>query len=129
MKKAYPVLLTPDSTGYTVYIPDFDANTQGESLPEAIEMARDAIGLMGIDYEDDGKQIPEPNPGKIKAPDGSLVSLVDVDFTDYRRRNDMRAVRKNCSLPGWLCYEAEKADINFSQTLKDALIQELRLAK
>ena len=61
MKKAYPIILTPDSDGYTVYIPDFNANTQGNDLAEAIEMARDAIGIMGIDMEDDKKALPEPS--------------------------------------------------------------------
>ena len=28
MKKAYPIILTPDDIGYTVYIPDFRANTK-----------------------------------------------------------------------------------------------------
>ena len=60
MKNSYPILLTPEKTGFTVYIPDFDINTQGRDLTEAIEMARDAIGLMGIDMEDDGKSLPTP---------------------------------------------------------------------
>ena len=61
MKNSYPIILTPDEPGYIVFIPDFNVNTEGESLTEAIEMARDAIGLMGIDYEDDGKELPSPS--------------------------------------------------------------------
>lgn len=61
MKNSYPILLTPEEKGFTVYIPDFDINTEGENLTDAIEMARDAIGLMGIDMEDDGKTIPTPS--------------------------------------------------------------------
>lgn len=79
----------------SVYIPDFDANTQGDDIAHGIEMARDAIGLMGIDMEDDKK--PLPNPTRVDAVDhksGEIVSLVDVDFADYRRRNDLRTVRK-----------------------------------
>ena len=55
MKAVYPVVFTKLDNGYTAYVPDFDINTQGDDLAEAIEMARDAIGLMGIDMEDDGK--------------------------------------------------------------------------
>ena len=51
----------------------------------------------------------------------------DVDFDEYRKKNDMRAVKKNCTLPSWLNYEAEKANINFSQLLQQALIQKLNL--
>lgn len=128
MKKAYPIILTPDSDGYTVYIPDFNANTQGNDLAEAIEMARDAIGIMGIDMEDDKKALPEPSStANFKVNENELVSLVDVDFSEYRRKNEMKVVKKNCTLPSWLCYEAEKANINFSQVLQSALKKELNI--
>lgn len=128
MKNSYPVVLTPAKKGFTVYIPDFNINTEGEDLTDAIEMARDAIGLMGIDMEDDGKALPKPRSMKeTKAADGDIVSFVDVDFAEYRRKNEMRTVKKNCTLPSWLCYEAEKANINFSQALQSALRQELRI--
>lgn len=130
MKKTYPVILTLDESGYTVYIPDFDANTQGEDLTEAIEMARDAIGLMGIDMEDDKKQLPEPSDlQQIVASEGDIVSLVDVDFSEYRRRNEQKVVKKNCTIPSWLCYEAERANINFSQVLQTALKRELHIVE
>ena len=129
MKNTYPIVLTPEAHGFTVYIPDFDINTEGDDLTEAIEMARDAIGLMGIDMEDDGKALPVPSPlQSIQAQDGDTVSLVDVDFTEYRRKNELRTVKKNCTLPSWLCYEAEKANINFSQALQSALKHELHIA-
>lgn len=128
MKKAYPIILTPDSDGYVVYIPDFNANTQGNDLAEAIEMARDAIGIMGIDMEDDKKPLPEPSStANFKVKENELVSLVDVDFSEYRRKNEMKVVKKNCTLPSWLCYEAEKANINFSQVLQAALKKELNI--
>ena len=128
MKNSYPILLTPEETGFTVYIPDFDINTQGDDLTEAIEMARDAIGLMGIDMEDDGKALPIPRKlNSVKTAAGEIATLVDVDFAEYRRKNEMRTVRKNCTLPSWLCYAAEKANINFSQALQDALKRELRI--
>ena len=47
MKNSYPIILTPADGGYVVFIPDFQINTEGDSLTEAIEMARDAIGLTG----------------------------------------------------------------------------------
>ena len=81
MKNSYPILLIPEKKGFTVYIPDFDINTQGKDLTEAIEMARDAIGLMGIDMEDDKKVLPTPSSlESIKTENNEIVSLVDVDF-------------------------------------------------
>ena len=130
MKNAYPIILTPDPSGFLVFVPDFEINTEGKSLAEAIEMARDAIGMVGIDMEDDG--VPLPVPGSQPTPalsSGDLLSFVDVDFSDYRRKNELKVVKKNCTLPSWLCYEAERANINFSQVLQSALKRELHITE
>lgn len=83
---------------------------------------------MGIDMEDDKKALPEPSStANFKVNENELVSLVDVDFSEYRRKNEMKVVKKNCTLPSWLCYEAEKANINFSQVLQAALKKELNI--
>lgn len=130
MKNSYPIILTPDEVGYVVYIPDFNINTEGDTLTEAIEMARDAIGLMGIDMQDDGTTLPEPSDFTTiqkKSADGDIVTLVDVDFAEYRRKNDLRTVKKNCTIPSWLNFEAEKAGVNFSAVLQAALKKELHI--
>ena len=129
MKNSYPIILTPDKVGYVVYVPDFDINTEGDTLTEAIEMARDAIGVVGIDMEDDGESLPEPTAvSEVKAASSAdIVTLVDVDFGEYRRKNDMRAVKKNCTIPSWLNFEAEKAGVNFSAILTAALKSELKI--
>lgn len=130
MKNSYPIILTPDEVGYVVYIPDFSINTEGDTLTEAIEMARDAIGLMGINMQDDGTTLPEPSDFTTiqkNSADGDIVTLVDVDFAEYRRKNDLRTVKKNCTIPSWLNFEAEKAGVNFSAVLQAALKKELHI--
>ena len=130
MKNAYPVILTRGEKYIVVFVPDFNINTQGTDVPEAIEMARDAIGLMGIDMQDDGDALPDASSLKdvqSDAPEGSNVTLVDVDFAEYRRQNDMRAVKKNCTIPSWLNFAAEKAGVNFSAVLQAALKRELNI--
>lgn len=119
----------PDQVGYVVYVPDFDINTEGDTVTEAIEMARDAIGVVGIDMEDDGEVLPEPTAVSELKVDSAveIVTLVDVDFGEYRRKNDMRAVKKNCTIPSWLNFEAEKAGVNFSAILTAALKSELKI--
>jgi predicted RNase H-like HicB family nuclease len=121
MKEVYPIIISKEKDGLYVSIPDFDIATQGVDLADAIAMARDAIGVMGIDIEDSGKELPKPNTKKYKTNENDIVTLVDVDFKEYRRKNDNRAVKKNCTLPAWLCKEAEDAGINFSKVLQDAL--------
>ena len=96
MKKVYPIVLTQGKEKIVVYVPDFNINTQGDDMADAMEMARDAIGLMGIDMEDEGEMLPEGSSFiavKDEYPD-DIVTLVDVDFAEYRRKNDLRAVKK-----------------------------------
>ena len=131
MKNVYPIILTQGEKFIVVYVPDFDINTQGETVAEAIEMARDAIGIMGIDRQDDGEELPiQSKLADVKAnAETDLVTLVDVDFAEYRRKNDMRAVKKNCTIPSWLNFEAEKAGVNFSAVLQAALKSELKITR
>lgn len=130
MKTAYPVVFTKQKKGYTVYIPDMDIDTQGDNFAEAIEMARDAIGVMGIDMEDDNKEIPKPtNPKNISCKEDEVVSMVDIDFTEYRKANERRTVRRNVSLPSWLNNEADKAGLNVSAILQTALKRELHITE
>ncbi len=128
MKEAYPSIMTKDADFVVVEIPDFGINTQGKGFAEAMEMARDAIGLMGIDMEDDGEALPSPSElSAVEAGSSGTITLVDVDFAEYRRRNDMKTVRRNVSLPRWLDAAAERAGINVSSVLQQALKQELNL--
>ena len=129
MKAAYPIVMNKGQKYIVVYVPDFDINTQGTDYADAIEMARDAIGLMGIDMEDDGETIARPSDVSdvsVKYPH-DVISLVDVDFSEYRRKNDMRSVRRNVSLPMWLNTKADEAGINVSAILQTALKKRLQI--
>ncbi len=128
MKHAYPIVITKDTDFYVVYIPDFDINTQGESVAEAMEMARDAIGICGCAKQDKKQQLPMPSAlERVKHAADDIITLVDVDFDEYRRKNSTRAIRKNVTIPSWLNEEAEKANINFSAILQNALKSELNI--
>lgn len=128
-KGAYPIVIKQTDDGYYVDIPDFEIATQGESVADAMEMARDAIGLIGIDLEDDKKELPEPNSNEFFTEDGDIVTLVDVDFSEYRKKVDNRAVKKNCTIPYWMSVEADKAGINYSRLLQDAITNALGIGK
>ncbi|MDR0519693.1 MAG: type II toxin-antitoxin system HicB family antitoxin [Clostridiales Family XIII bacterium] len=126
-KLVYPVVLTPaEEGGYSVYMPDFEKNTQGDDLAEALEMAQDALEMMGVFWQDENREIPPPSDiGDIKAEQGDIVTLVPVDFDAYRKRTDSRAVKKTLSLPSWLNAKAEVAGVNFSAVLQEALKERL----
>ena len=125
-KVVYPVIITKVEDYYSVTVPAFESVTEGEDMADAIAMARDLISLMAIDYEDDGKELPKAVEVK-DAPKYSIVTWVDADLLDYRRKYDKNTVKKNCTIPSYLNYEAEKQGINFSKVLQDALIEKLKI--
>lgn len=140
MKNVYPVIFTQlDDKKETVLveIPDWGIMTEGYGMADAMYMARDAIGLKGIKYEDDGRNIPDPSDlstvdvskGTFACEGESLVSLVDIDFAEYRRRADNKTVRRNVTIPSWLNQEAEKAHINVSRVLQEALMAKLNVSR
>lgn len=130
MKNVYPVILIPDKVGFVVSIPDFDIMTQGEDIADAIDMARDAISLMGINYQDEGKELPAASKAAdIKCNKNETITLVDVDFSAYRKMLDNRSIRKNCTIPSWLNEKAEQNHLNFSAILQSALMEKLNIAE
>ena len=127
MKQVYPIILTPAKKGYVVYVPDFDINTEGNSLPDAIAMARDAIAMTGCYREDQGKKLPVAAALNLACEPPQACALIDVDFGAYRRASETRVVRRNVTLPSWLNVEAENAGLNVSRVLQDALKARLGL--
>ena len=125
MKSAYPIILTPADHGFVVYVPDLDINTEGDSIADAIDMAADAIGLWGISVQDMGREIPPASTTLPPCAPNEQAAFALVDFDAYRRANDMRTIRKNVTLPGYLNDLAEKAGVNFSQVLQEGLKQRL----
>ena len=125
MTVVYPVVFTPmEEGGYLAYVPDLKINTQGEDLAQAILMTRDAIGVIGLDIEDDGDPFPVPSKA-VPHQENEIVSLVDVDLAAYRRSAAKKTVRRNVTLPGWLDSAAKDAGINVSAVLQAALKQQL----
>ena len=121
----YPVIISPSGDGYVVYVPDFDRGTQGRTMAEAVMMAKDLIGLMGIAHEDDGEPIPKPSVTEPAHEPGEMVAWVDVDFKRYRLMHDQKPTRVNISIPRYLKALGEEAGINFSRELQERLIEKL----
>ena len=69
-RSVYPIIISEEKDGFYVSIPDFETATQGECIADAIMMARDVIGLMGIDMQDEGKELPIPNSQNYKKQEG-----------------------------------------------------------
>ena len=122
MKYVYPAIFTPVSdTVYDVCIPDLPGcRTCGNSLPEAIEMAEDAMAMWLADSENNKEDIPAPS-ASLEAVPPAFVNLIVADTDKWRRANDSRAVKKTLSIPNWLNTQAERANAPFSQILQEGL--------
>ncbi len=124
MKSIYSIVITPPEKGekyYTVHVPDLDLYTQGKNIEDCITMAKDCIGIWGIAEEDAKREIPKGVTLKPNAAENEIVSLVEVDFTAYREKDENRSIRKNCTIPAWLDKKATAQGVNFSAVLQDAL--------
>ena len=128
-KYAYPAVFTAENNSYSVSFPDIDGClTFGETIPEAIEMAEDALCLMLYDLEEEGSEIPKPSDAKeLKVNNNEFVTMIACDTEEYRKYYDNKAVKKTLTVPNWMNTLAEKAGINFSQVLQEALRQKLGL--
>lgn len=114
MKQVYPTFIVDTKDGsehpFLVCVPDLEIFTEGDTFANAIEMARDAIGATGVTMEDDEVELPVPSSQtaaieKVKRYtedvnfSKGILTYVDVDFAEYRRKIDTRIVRRNVALP------------------------------
>ncbi|MDE5598800.1 MAG: type II toxin-antitoxin system HicB family antitoxin [Lachnospiraceae bacterium] len=144
MKQVYPTFIVNTNDGsehpFLVCVPDMEIFTEGDTFADAIEMARDAIGAAGISMEDNKEELPTPSDQltaieKVKQDTGvidfseGILTYVDVDFFEYRKKVDTKTVRRNVALPSWLNYEAEHAGINVSRVLQEALMNVLNVKR
>ena len=137
MRNVYPVFFTKTNNNVLVEVPDLDILTEGKDMNDAINMARDAIELRCVSMEDDKEEIPAPsnirdlnvNNGTFVDEGETIISFVDIDSTEYRKKIDTRTVRRNVALPSWLNYEADQAGVNVSRILQEALMSTLKLER
>ena len=135
MQAVYPVLFTKTEDCILVEVPDLEVLTEGKDMKNAIDMARDAMELMCVTLEDHKEEILEPSEtldirkGTFTEDGETILSYVDIDSGEYRRKIDTKAVRKNVTIPSWLNYEAEHAGINISRVLQEALMNVLNVQR
>ncbi|WP_312542197.1 type II toxin-antitoxin system HicB family antitoxin [Enterococcus sp.] len=121
MLKTYPAIFHTEEVGYSVTFPTFNGGTQGDSLEETMEEAKDFLSSIIAYYIDEDLTLPD-------APDIRSIILADTtDFVTLIQANPMpyirgnKTIRKNVTIPEWLAKKAEKEQINFSETLTEAL--------
>ena len=130
MKYTYTAVFTPEKNGlYSVTFPDIQGcYTSGNDMADAIYMAQDVLCLTIFDLEQDKKSMPTASkPQDIKITEGQFTSVIAVDTETYRRYYENKSVKKTLTIPMWLNERAERANINFSGTLQEALKMQLQI--
>ena len=92
MKGAYPILIKEYGNDYLVYVPDMEIYTEGKSVADAMEMARDAIGLKGMDYLENNVELPIPSDKDI----ASRKAKADADAKQSSKKELYDSVLDEC---------------------------------
>ena len=130
MKYTYTAVFTPEENGlYSVTFPDLQGCcTTGDDMADAVYMAQDVLCLTLYDMEQDKKTIPRASrPSDIVTMGNQFTSVVAVDTETYRRYYENKSIKKTLTIPMWLNERAERANINFSGILQEALKAHLHI--
>ena len=125
---AYPIILEKEADGYFVTVPNIDRYTQGEDIADAMEMARDLICLWLLDLEEFGKSIPQPASMELNVSKDAIVTFVDVNIDEYRKKYGTRVVKKNCTIPAWLNARARLLALTSAKHCRRRFWPRLKLA-
>lgn len=141
MLVSYPALFYYDDsqpTKYFISFPDINGpGTQGTSIPDAMYMASDYLGMMLSDDIEADRKVPSPsainelsltenNPFKDDPDlqltfdaDKSFISMVSVDISEYL--GSQEPIKKTLTIPKWADKLGRDMHLNFSQTLTEAI--------
>jgi predicted RNase H-like HicB family nuclease len=79
-RTAYQIVLSKEDEMYLVYIPDFDINTEGYDLADALTMAKDAITETALALRDSKRKLPLPGSKHYVMLEGDIERYVEVDI-------------------------------------------------
>lgn len=129
MKVMYPALFEKEDSRYNVTFPDLqEAITCGDTLEQAIEMAKECLGLCLDVRKENKEEIPVmSDPSRINCANGTFVMMIEFDSIDFNKRYNKKAIRKNVTIPAWLNELAEEKNVNFSNVLQNALMKKLNI--
>lgn len=127
----YFAVFEQTQTGYSVYFPDvLGVITVGSDLKEAVENAKEALGLHLWGMEKDGEVLPEHTNPPFKDEDideESFIMPITVFMDIVKNEMENKAVKKTLTIPYWLNEAAEGQGVNFSQVLQSALRDVLQI--
>lgn len=125
----YPAVFTYEpGQEIAVVFPDLDCATSGLDDDDALVSARELLGCVLFGLEEDGEELPAPSAlTEVKTEKNERTVLIDVFMPSIRQAQNNKSVNRTVTLPAWLNAVALEHDINFSQTLQDAIKAQLHL--
>ena len=80
MLYVYPAIIHEETDGCWVEFPDLPGcQTCGSTLETTLKLASEALGLYLANFQENGRQLPEPTPIREIAADGCPVSYISAD--------------------------------------------------
>lgn len=125
----YPAIFKPYEERYCITFPDLPGCvTEGDTLKEAMYMAKEALELHLYGMEEDNDKIPTPSkPEDINCPEGYFIVPTEAYMPLIRSQIANKAVKKTLTIPYWLNKIAEDKKVNFSKLLQAALKEYLKI--
>ena len=121
MRTAYPAIVHAEEGAFWVEFPDLEGcYSDGETLPDAIANATDALGGYLCSAIDRNIDVPAASDVKKIDAGEDFVTVIVTDPLNYKRST--KAIKKTLTIPEWLNDEAEKRHVNFSSVLQKALL-------
>ena len=129
-KHFYPAIFHDEDNSFWVEFPGLPGCvTQGETFEDAYNMATEALGLY-LETEENVFEYPKAlNIDKTTLDKNSYIVMIEFDEVEYLKKYGKQAVKKTLTIPEWLNKLAERENINFSQTLQNALMEQLMSAQ
>ena len=127
-KLYYPAIMHPEEEGgYSVWLYNISGcSSQGDTLSEAVENIKDALGLFYEEAVEGSFTLPAPTaPDSAALEPGEFVAVIEFSPGEYLKTRSTKAVKKTLSIPAWLNSMAEAQQINFSAVLQSALVERL----
>lgn len=124
MKIIYPAVFHKEDNQYWVEFPDLEGcHTYGESLEETLFYAKEALEVYAVTLLENGEKLNSPtNISSIATDDNSFTTLIYGDIDNYLSSD--KAVKKTLTIPEWVNKIGIEHNINFSQTLTDAILHQ-----
>lgn len=119
MKVVYPAILHREDGAYWIEFPDLEGcQSFGDTLMEIMDNAKEALTGYCLTLIEEQRKLPAASDlDAIEKEDGDGIVVIEANLKDATK-----SVKKTLTIPAWLNAAAESRNINFSETLQNALV-------